>query len=579
MKKNYLKTIKFQVIFIVVIAVIFIHNISNYFYNSISEMLYQQRTENYTNLMQLYRMQFDEQLKQTAITFDNMLLDSEKVLELLVQGEENHYTLTKISLSRYLKDVARACGIVDFIYVYDVRKDIFVTGAAQTSQYYNANDAENDILNSYRSLEDERIAYTWHIDEFNGTKYLTKAYLTDTYQIGVCVNMDVLLPSKGDMYSTQDNVFLVMDHEGHLIAQTGEDSLVQFIRPDLNKGTCYLEELAENEYAIFCYSEYGKYWVVQRDSEIKALSQLSKIIKSQKYTNIGAVFLLLIVMMLLMNKVIFKPIKELINTMKKVEQGNLDIRITKHAKTTDFYIVYETFNNMLDQITNLKLNVYKEKVLRTEAELQELKMQLSPHFLLNSLNIVYVLIRRKQDEIAMEYIKCLVVHFRYIIDNKNTMALLSREMEFVENYLKIYHLQHSNMMEYEIQNDINEDVSIPPLMIENFVENSLKYSMRPDRCMIIQIKINWVEENGKRLIHCYIQDNGYGFEEKLLEELQNQNYREIKQTSIGIYNVWRRLDIIYHGNAKLIFGNKKDGGAFVDIYIPDIDGFEFPNER
>ena len=101
----------------------------------------------------------------------------------------------------------------------------------------------------------------------------------------------------------------------------------------------------------------------------------------------------------------------------------------------------DTFNTMMDEIHKLKINVYEEQLATQRSELKHLQLQINPHFLFNSLNIVYHLASVKNLALIQEMILCLVQYFRFMFRSNSHFVSLSDELDHTRNYLTIQQMR------------------------------------------------------------------------------------------------------------------------------------------
>lgn len=125
------------------------------------------------------------------------------------------------------------------------------------------------------------------------------------------------------------------------------------------------------------------------------------------------------------------------------------------------------------------------------AELDQLKSQIHPHFLFNTLNSIYALAVRKNNRTA-EAIVQLSEFLRYVIrDAQDEVVLLDKELDYIQNYLDLQksRLRESVVIQYELTGDPGE-LSIAPLILFSFVENAFKHGVNPDEDSRIDLRIH-----------------------------------------------------------------------------------------
>jgi two-component system sensor histidine kinase YesM len=225
----------------------------------------------------------------------------------------------------------------------------------------------------------------------------------------------------------------------------------------------------------------------------------------------------------------------------------------------------------MTEIETLRVNVYEEQLNKQKEELQRLQLQVNPHFFLNSLNIVYNLAKVKNHELTMELTRSLVHYFRYMFRSNTTFVPLKNELEHTRNYLRIQTLRFPEKLTWTLEvPDYLTDTPIPPLVIQSFVENSIKHAVTMDRPVHISVRIDFLDEESGSWLKIGIQDTGCGFGKEVLRELQAGRSVENEQGEhTGIWNVQRRLKLLYGDSVSVHFANDPDsGGASVFLILP-----------
>ncbi len=150
----------------------------------------------------------------------------------------------------------------------------------------------------------------------------------------------------------------------------------------------------------------------------------------------GAVFVLLAIPFLLfyMKHEIFAPMTALVSTMDRIGRGELSVRSSVDYRNAEFTQVNETFNRMIDQITQLKIDGYEKELEARRNEMTALKLQIRPHFVLNCLKSVYAMVQTGSREDAQQLILLLSRYLRYILSFTATTTPLHTEIEQCCNY-------------------------------------------------------------------------------------------------------------------------------------------------
>lgn len=170
---------------------------------------------------------------------------------------------------------------------------------------------------------------------------------------------------------------------------------------------------------------------------------------------------------------------------------------------------------------------------RTEAELKNLKNQLNPHFLFNTLNNIYSLIEFDQQKAryAVESLSCML---RRILYNDNDQEVpLEHEFDFLRSYVELMALRlpDSAVLDVHIPKHGN-GIRIAPLLFINAVENAFKHGVSYKEPSFIRIRI---EIEGGDTVVCLVENSCPSRPERTNE------------SGIGQQNLVKRLELLYPG--------------------------------
>jgi LytS/YehU family sensor histidine kinase len=168
--------------------------------------------------------------------------------------------------------------------------------------------------------------------------------------------------------------------------------------------------------------------------------------------------------------------------------------------------------------------------------LQLLQSQVMPHFLFNTLNLIYGNTDNNVQK-SKETILCLSELLRVgLYETKKKTYSITEEIKFIENYISIYQLRYPNIKPISFKQNIdNNQMQIVPLILFPLVENAFKHGLERDI------------SNTTIAIDIFLR------ERKLLMTVYNnfKPYPTENQQGIGIYNLKERLKIMYKGNFKM----------------------------
>ncbi len=207
--------------------------------------------------------------------------------------------------------------------------------------------------------------------------------------------------------------------------------------------------------------------------------------------------------------------------------------------------VYEILNYFLmvgfviavrltDRLQESEQALQEAETARVQAELENLKGQLNPHFMLNTLNNIYTLTVIDADK-AQKAIRELSRMLRYLLYENNVEKVqLQKEVEFIENYIELMRIRlNSNVkLDVEINVDDNTSTQIAPMIFISLIENAFKHGVSADEPSFIDIKIDDSRDEG-----C------------ITLTISNSNHAKTDNDKsghgIGLEQVRKRLDLQY----------------------------------
>jgi len=186
---------------------------------------------------------------------------------------------------------------------------------------------------------------------------------------------------------------------------------------------------------------------------------------------------------------------------------------------------------------------------RAEAELKNLRNQLNPHFLLNTLNNIYALIAFDTDKAqrVVEELSRLLRHVLY--EDQEDYVPLHKEVDFMKNYIELMRIRVTDDVTIDADFDISSDdtVLIAPLIFISLIENAFKHGISPSQPSYISIRMSEVDGD----IACDIRNSNFP---------KKQNDKS--GSGIGLEQVKKRLELIYAGRYSWEKGISPDGKEY-----------------
>ncbi len=187
---------------------------------------------------------------------------------------------------------------------------------------------------------------------------------------------------------------------------------------------------------------------------------------------------------------------------------------------------------------------------RTEAELTNLRNQLNPHFLLNTLNNIYALIAfdTVKAQVAVEELSRLLRHVLY--DNSQPFVPLCKEAAFMRDYVALMKIRLTSAVTLEEHIDIDDKDMTPiaPLIFISLVENAFKHG---------------ISASGNGFISITVKRDG----DNVICDIKNSNHPKDKQgdksgSGIGLEQVAKRLELMYPDRFNWVKGVSDDGATY-----------------
>ena len=186
---------------------------------------------------------------------------------------------------------------------------------------------------------------------------------------------------------------------------------------------------------------------------------------------------------------------------------------------------------------------------KTEAELKNLKNQINPHFLLNTLNNIYALTSFDKEK-AQTAIQELSKMLRYMLyENQSEFVSLEKEADFIQNYISLMRLRQPKNVELMVDIEIkgHEKRQVAPLIFISLIENAFKHGVSPTLPSFIKISLK-------------VEDDTIIFNES------NTNFPKSSEDKapggIGLQQVHSRLNFSYPDSHDWVYGVSANGREY-----------------
>lgn len=307
---------------------------------------------------------------------------------------------------------------------------------------------------------------------------------------------------------------------------------------------------------------------------VTPLSALTEQVLPHIYYAVLVLFLaigLMYVLYRFLRKFLVYPVQEIAGISRYIQNENVsgENDTLPGNRYEEYYAIRTGLYDLKNQIAKLEIERANKENEKEHALLQYYQLQTRSHFFLNCLKSLYSMLENGENDRMKSMIISFSNHLRFVFHDNMTTVPLEAELREVNDYYRINQMDASRFL--IIRRDVPDELlqcQVPPLVIQTFLENSLKYNSRKGTPMIFQIKVTTVlQEDGEYLqIHC--SDNGIGYSQEVLETINQDLTSGFDAYNVGINNLRRRIAIVYKNNCHTAFYNLPSGGACSVIFIP-----------
>ena len=240
-----------------------------------------------------------------------------------------------------------------------------------------------------------------------------------------------------------------------------------------------------------------------------------------------------------------------------------------HAEIVPIHIpefdrLLEQFHEMKQQVIDLIAEVRSKEKRRANLEIEKLRYQINPHFLMNTLNTAHWIAlmndQREIDRILMSLNRLL----SYNLGKNSDEGTLKGELDALAEYVSLQQNRYQFRYELEIESPPEMlDLPLPRFILQPLVENALFHGLSEGGSIRVR-----VSGSGPVLIEVY--DNGSGMTKEtiriLLEDMQPDHDKV--GMGIGMSYVWRILQARYDGESTMAIDSEPGKGTTVTLLLP-----------
>ncbi len=290
----------------------------------------------------------------------------------------------------------------------------------------------------------------------------------------------------------------------------------------------------------------------------------------------------------IMRRVIY-PVQELTESASQFDGENLEqIRTTMQYMDMDEEMgqLHQVYNSMIrriqrqvmeirenastmERLKNQELENLRISNLLKASELKALQMQINPHFLFNTLNMISQTAYLENAEQTAGLLGKTARLLRYSLDHSGREVTLAKEIEILGNYVELQEQRFGERINFSFDLDESfHQIHVPSLLLQPLVENCITHGvgMKGEDA---KITICTRYDSGHQTGRIVITDNGEGMTPETLERVRREMQENDKiGQKIGLSNVYLRLMIFFNRRAAMEVFSEEGEGTRIEITVP-----------
>ena len=363
----------------------------------------------------------------------------------------------------------------------------------------------------------------------------------------------------------------LFDSEGNFIYSRNKEIFYKTLPADVlnnmvskKTGTDKLKGTDEQYLVNFTTSRFDTIKIISLTSDSRIRSDIYFLTKSTLLF-LALLLTVFIFFIILLSYSISKPVNNLQQVMKKIEDSNYsstDILLYKRNKG----LLSPYFDNLYSFLHSViyRMNDFHQK--EKEHELMILQAQINPHFVYNTLNTIRMLAERDGQPQLADAVRSLIHLLKKSIKIGTIFISINEEIEQIREYIALQMLRYrdSFRVEYDID-DTALNYRCIKYILQPLVENAIFHGIdKTSETGVISISV----QKNLDTIEYIITDNGCGMPEEILNAVIRRNNKTASDGKIGIYNVNSRLTTYFGTESRLEIQSGIGKGTTVKYQIP-----------
>ena len=523
----------------------------------------------------------ENDVENMAVLMDRIINETDQISRgLLANYSINKYIVTG-DKHEIIASAANSVSdkISSYRYVYDYIHSIYIYSGSANRIWINGtndipltvDDADDNWLEKYSEMGAALLFARKMNDTYPFVLTFLRKISIDGVKGAILINIDIeeLSDIIGDEKQDYREKYII-DENNNVIYKNGirrlDENINCFISYEPDK-TNYIYKPNKYTYAV----AVKKLNINDYKCIIKNKIDSSLIGETRTYTIliIFIITLIGIVASVFINKIVSNPIKKLVKFVNNTNVIENDVEFGSEDVT---YIASKFIKEMA------KNSELKKEIVTQSENLDKLKkyalgMQINPHFISNTLNLVHLRLIEKyginydDGNLFYNFSKCI----SYIVRNNDDLVTISEELSYSDMFAKILEEKsdHEVKIDIYVDNSVDLNAKIIKLCLNTLIENAFYHGISKRSDGKGNIYCNLLQKDG--IIVCTVEDDGVGMTpEEVLQVEQNLKECEINKINIGLTNIQSRIHLIFGEEYGLKLDTVFNKGTKITVTIPYI---------
>ena len=490
------------------------------------------------NAMEQLEMRMDAVFEASkTVSYDGVVRNSYRLYQSDGDSAALYRTVTEYLNQNFTRDERISAAFLSFWELGEVRPYAASRGdlGARVQREYRER-IEADVLERMREIDTGILLL-----EYDGELYVARNLLDSHFRPYATV---VLLCDRGQLFQSLDPVrqiseaALLLDHR----ILVSEDNTLESIEqaPETGDALCLEGETAGHSFELTAAIAPFDVW-----------HDVPEIRTAAGFVALLALPLLLVVLYLFRRQVT-RPVDILVEANNRLESGERGYAIREKADSLEFERLYAHFNTMSAEMKNQFERSYLEQQALQQARVKALQLQINPHFLNNTLEIINWEARLANDERVSAMIEALSTMMDGALGRDGRSQIhLREELSYVDAYL--YIIRERLGARLEVRKEIDPgtlDTMVPRLILQPLAENAVEHDITPRRGGLLTLR---ARREGTRLVLEVEHDGSMSAEDRASIEAMLASPVEDTEISgqVGLRNVRQRLTLLYGAEGEL----------------------------